>query len=349
MLERLIEFVLSALPLVAVLSITAVAIWIAWWLLLRRVPMMGYESRRTRQLTFLGVVAMLIVTMIVLLPVETSTRDQLLSVFGLVVTAVIGLSSTTFVAHAMAGFMLRSTKSFSTGDFLRSDQHFGRVTERGLLHTEIQTEDRDLTTLPNLYLITHPYTVVRSSGTIVSAEVGLGYGVHHAVIEPLLLSAAKQAGLEEPYVRVMKLGDFAVTYRVSGLLGEAQQLISTRSQLNTAVLDTLHGHGIEIMSPTFMVQRPQPDGPPQVPVSVRTKDRLERKSSAEAVAFDKAEAAAEKEQVVAALTEQIQQREAELKSADADAKPRLTAALEKLKEQAKQLIEESDEDSEKGS
>ncbi len=349
MLDRLIELVLFALPMVAVLSITAVAIWLAWWLLLRRAPMMGYESRRTRQLTFMGVVAVCIVLMIVMLPVPTSTRDQLLAVFGLVTTAVIGLSSTTFVAHAMAGFMLRSTKSFSIGDFLRSDQHFGRVTERGLLHTEIQTEDRDLTTLPNLFLITHPYTVVRSSGTIVSAEVGLGYGVHHAVIEPLLLSAAKQVGLDDPYVRVMKLGDFAVTYRVSGLLTETQQLITTRSLLNSAVLDTLHGQGIEIMSPTFMVQRPQPDAPSEVPVSVRKKDRQERKSTAEAVAFDKAEAAAEKEQAVAALTELIQQREAELKSADADDKPRLTEELEKLKQQAELLIQKPDDDSDKPS
>ena len=49
--------------------------------------------------------------------------------------------------------------------------HFGRVSERGLFHTEIQTQDRDLTMLPNLYLVTHPVTAIRSSGTIVSSIV----------------------------------------------------------------------------------------------------------------------------------------------------------------------------------
>ena len=46
------------------------------------------------------------------------------------------------------------------------DTLFGRVTERGLFHTEIQTEDRDLVTLPNLYLVTNPVKVVRTFLTV---------------------------------------------------------------------------------------------------------------------------------------------------------------------------------------
>jgi len=34
--------------------------------------------------------------------------------------------------------------------------YFGRVTERGLFHVEIQTEDRDLATLPNMFLVSQP-------------------------------------------------------------------------------------------------------------------------------------------------------------------------------------------------
>ena len=62
-------------------------------------------------------------------------------------------------------------RNFRPGDFVRVGERLGRVTERGLFHTEIQTEDRDLTTLPNLYLVTNPVTVVRASGTIVSTTV----------------------------------------------------------------------------------------------------------------------------------------------------------------------------------
>ena len=65
---------------------------------------------------------------------------------------------------------LRAVRNFRMGDFIRVAEHFGRVSERGLFHTEIQTENRDLTTLPNLFLVTHPVTTIRTSGTIVSTN-----------------------------------------------------------------------------------------------------------------------------------------------------------------------------------
>jgi small-conductance mechanosensitive channel len=87
---------------------------------------------------------------------------------------------------------------------LQVAEQFRRVTERGLLSTEIQTEDRDLVTLPNLHLVTNPVRVVRPSGTIVTAEVSLGDDVHHEMVETLLTAAAVDAGLKDPFVLVMK-------------------------------------------------------------------------------------------------------------------------------------------------
>ena len=98
----------------------------------------------------------------------------------------------------MAGLMLKAVGSFRTGDFIRVDQHFGRVTEKFLLHTEIQTEDRDLVTLPNLYLISHPMRVVRSSGTLISCELTLGYDIHRRKVTDLLRQSGEKAGHEEP-------------------------------------------------------------------------------------------------------------------------------------------------------
>jgi len=37
--------------------------------------------------------------------------------------------------------------TFHTGDFIHVGEHFGRITTKALLHTEIQSEDRDLMTL----------------------------------------------------------------------------------------------------------------------------------------------------------------------------------------------------------
>jgi hypothetical protein len=156
-------------------------------------------------------------------------------------------------------------ENFKPGDFLRAGDHFGRVTERGLLHTEIQTEDGDLTTLPNLHLISTPYTIVRSSGTVVSATVSLGYEVSRNGIEEALLLAATDSELEQPFVQIVDLQDYSVVYRVAGFLTEPKQLLSARSNLRKQMLDTLHRHGIEIVSPAFMNQRRIDDAPPFIP------------------------------------------------------------------------------------
>lgn len=64
----------------------------------------------------------------------------------LLLSAAIALSPTTVLGNAMAGIMPRAVRSLRMGDFVRTGEHFGRVAERGLFHTEIQTEDRELTT-----------------------------------------------------------------------------------------------------------------------------------------------------------------------------------------------------------
>jgi len=87
----------------------------------------------------------------------------------LLLSILVAFSSTTIVANFTAGMMLRLTKSFRTSDFIRqSNDYFGRVSERGLFDTEIQTKHRGLIALPNTYLIANLLKTERASGTILS-------------------------------------------------------------------------------------------------------------------------------------------------------------------------------------
>jgi small-conductance mechanosensitive channel len=190
----------------------------------------------------------------------------------------------------MAGFMLRALRNFRPGDFIEVGDHFGRVSDRGLFHVEIQHEDRDLTTLPNLYLITNPVKVSRSTGTIVSADVSLGYDVSRRKIEKLLIEAGGKAGLKEPFVQVIELGDFSVTYRASGMLEETREIISARSLLRQMMLDSLHEGGVEIVSPTFMNTRALSERMRMIPKSDLAEAGIETTVPEELV-FDKAEQA----------------------------------------------------------
>ncbi len=151
--------------------------------------------------------------------------------------------------------MLRVVSDYRPGDFIEVGKHEGRVSEMTLLHTEIQTSERNLTTLPNALMITQPVTVVRSSGTVVSATVSIGYNVSHHWLEPLFVAATADAALEDGFMQVIDLGDYSVTYRVAGFLADPSRLLRARSQLRMAILDTLHAADVEIMSPMFVSGR----------------------------------------------------------------------------------------------
>lgn len=247
-----IDFPGSYTPLLAVLVAAILLLNLAHQFLIRRA---GGRTHLGRQLLMLLLTVAAVIAVILALPISDSSRGDLFGLLGLVITGVVALSSTTFVANAMAGLMLRAVESFKLGDFVRVNEHFGRVTERGLFHTEIQSEDRDLITLPNLYLTTHPVKVVRASGTVIACELSLGYDVPYYQVEPLLEQAALDAGLEDPFTQLTRLGDHAVSYKAAGFCSEVKQMLTHKTRLLRAILDRLHGAGIEILSPTVMAQR----------------------------------------------------------------------------------------------
>ncbi|MDX1568747.1 MAG: mechanosensitive ion channel family protein, partial [Longimicrobiales bacterium] len=267
---------------------------------------------------------------------------QILSLIGIVLSAGVALSSTTFLGNMLGGLMLRAVKSFRAGDFIEVEGHFGRVSERGLFHTEIQTENRELTTLPNLFLVTNPVTTVRSSGTVVFATVSLGYDVSHVRIEALLREAASRAGLTDAFVLVQELGDFSVTYRVAGVLTNVESLITARSRLRMAVLDALHDGGVEIVSPTFMNQRRLEAEDRFIPKVVDwTSEPTPGAAVPEDVVFDKAREAESREKLEGQLEEigdEIEKVEAELEAADEATRPRLEKVLEGLRRRRDRML-----------
>jgi len=280
----------SLLPLLSSIAITGFLLFI----LRRRINNDPSEGARYRS-QWMGVLVALVglCSVIICLPVSDSVQGNLLTMLGLLLTAIITLSSTTIAANAMAGLMIRVLENFKPGDFIQVNEHFGRVTEQDLFHIEIQTEDRDLLTLPNVYVAANPVKVVHATGTVVTAEVTLGYDLDNHHVEKVLKQAAGEAGLDDPFVYIMDLGDFSVCYRVAGFLKEVKQLLSARSKLRRHMLDCLHGAGIEIVSPNFMNQRQvgQTLVKPELRRRVAVSPVDENETAPEAIVFDKAERA----------------------------------------------------------
>jgi small-conductance mechanosensitive channel len=160
------------------------------------------------------------------------------------------------------------------------------------LHTEIQTEERDLTTLPNMYLVAHPVRVMHDAGSVLSVELSLGYDVSRHLVEELLIKAAKETALENPFVQIRELGDHSVTYRISGLLHEVNRLLDKRRELRARTMDCLHAAGVEIVSPNFMNTRAYDQDRLFIPEAPKHPIIEEPAASTDSIVFDKAEEAA---------------------------------------------------------
>ncbi|MEZ5504308.1 MAG: mechanosensitive ion channel, partial [Halioglobus sp.] len=317
-------------PLAIVLALTGAGLALAHVMLLARHQDLGSEARLPRQLALLLLTLLSLVLMIIVAPLADSTRNQILTLLGIALSAVIALSSTSFVTNFMAAVMLRVTRPFKVGDFIRVGDLFGRVSERGLFDTEIQTENRELIAIPNASFINQPVTVARSSGVIISTTVSLGYDLGFTEVEPLMLQAASAAGLSDPYVHITELGDHAISYRVCGLLTDLESILTARSNLHHELLLQLHGAGLEIVSPTITRHITQPAETRIIPRPVHGTP-APNKVMAEEIVFDKATEIARLEAVRDGLQEKIQQLK-EGGDADIDPAP-LQAQLERAQQQ----------------
>ena len=136
-MEFLQQSLTTLWPLVAIIGTGAVLAWLINWFVKRSQD--AASGLLYPVLNWINVSAV-IIALIIMLPINEQTRGQVLSLLGVVLTAVIALSSTTFVSNAMAGVMLQATQSFRPGDYIRVNDQFGRVIKRTLVNTQIQTE-----------------------------------------------------------------------------------------------------------------------------------------------------------------------------------------------------------------
>ena len=307
------------LPAVVAVLLTAAAVVAVRWLLLRSTKDDRAERTVRAQVATIGLCLLGLLIVIFLLP-DGSDSDLAFSVFGLIVTGALAISSQSIIANGMAGLMLRSMSSFKPGDFIEVADHIGRVSELGLFHTEIQTGDRDLVTLPNSLMVNQPVRVVRSSGTIVSATASIGYDVSRHQLEELFVEAATASGLIDPFVQVLDLGDYSVNYRIAGFLEDPRSLLAARSRLRGSILDTLSAAGVEIMSPMYVARR-SVSNEPLLPHLIDPPATAARRTAEDRV-FDKAELAGRVEATRTELAEaraSMESLQGELDLLDADA------------------------------
>ncbi len=286
-------------------------------------------------------VAFLIILLgLAFLPLDAKSKASFFNFLGLVITAIIAISSTTFVSNAMAGIMLRSIKNFRPGDFIEVKDQHGRVSEMSLLHTEIQTKDSSLSTLPNMFLISNPVTVTPAKDALVAARLSLGYDISHSKVEALLIQAAHETGLKDAFVQITDLNDFSISYRAAGFAPDAKHLLTCRSNLRKQIVSTLHQAGIEIVSPTFMNQRQFKPDEQFISIEKHAAAKAYQKEAQEKHAEDRVFEKAESARTISEVEQLLDKTNAQIAALKKEKPDHYEAQIESLKRKASALEKE---------
>ena len=197
------------------------------------------------------------------LPGSNSEAFKGLSVlFGLMLT----LGSTNLVTQLMSGLVLVYSRALRRGDFVAVNGIEGVVSEVGALAVKIKTMRNEEVTVPNGVITSSPihnYSKLGAEqGALVSTRVTIGYDTAWRQVHALLGAAARSTpGVRHepaPVVYQRALSDFYVEYELFAHIDRPLERVAILSALHAAIQDEFIRHGVQIMSPHFFEQPPQP-------------------------------------------------------------------------------------------
>ena len=192
---------------------------------------------------------------------------------SLLIGLMLSLGSSSIIAQAFSGVILTYTRAFRRGDYVRIGDHEGTVVDLGMFTTRIQTGLGEELSLPNAGImagtIKNYSRSVQGPGYIVHTAVTIGYSVPWRQVHAMLEEAARgTVGISQsppPVVRQTALDDFYVQYRLIAYSSaeDAEARVEVLNELHGRIQDVFNEHGVQIMSPHYMVDPKEPQVVPK--------------------------------------------------------------------------------------
>jgi small-conductance mechanosensitive channel len=200
---------------------------------------------------------------------QTEAFKGLSVLIGLMVS----LGASSVVGQAFSGLILMFTRAYRSGDFIRIGEQEGTVMELGMFATRIRTGLGEEITLPNSTImsgsIKNYSRVVPGTGYVVDTVVTIGYSTPWRQVEAMLLEAAHRtsdvAKTPSPIVRQTALSDFYVEYRLVAYtpVETPVRRVDVLNQMHCHIQDVFNEHGVQIMSPHYMMDTKDPQVVPK--------------------------------------------------------------------------------------
>lgn len=204
-----------------------------------------------------------------LIPGMEKVSNSILASAGIMAAAV-GLASQDALSNIIGGLFIIFSQPFKLGDFVEIDSTVkGTVIEITLRHTVIRDAENRMILIPNNKI--NSSTIINSSygdtSTCAFVEVGVAYTVNldraievmrdEIMKHPLLIDHRteedKKKGLPEVIIRVINLGDSAITLRAWAWASSAATAYSMKCDLLKSVKERFDTENIEIPYPYLNV------------------------------------------------------------------------------------------------
>lgn len=202
-----------------------------------------------------------------LIPGMEKVSNSILASAGILAMAV-GLASQEALANIVGGLFIIFSRPFKVGDYIKVDEVVvGTVTEITLRHTVIRNAENRMILIPNSKI--NSSTIINSTfgdySTCSFIEVGVSYTTNldqaiqvmreEVMKHPLLIdhrtAAEKKNGTPQVVIRVMNLGDSAITLRAWAWAGSTGDAFVLKCDLLKSIKEGFDQEKIEIPYPYF--------------------------------------------------------------------------------------------------
>jgi small-conductance mechanosensitive channel len=200
---------------------------------------------------------------------QTDAFKGLSVLIGLMVS----LGGASVIGQAFSGIILMYVRIFRRGDYVRIGDHEGTVAELGMFATRIRTglgEEVSISNAAVLAATTKNYSrAIAGTGFVLDTTVTIGYSTPWRQVEAMLIEAARRtediAHAPQPVVRQTALSDFYVEYRLIAYSPAEKPLVRAEilHHLHGHIQDVFNEHGVQIMSPHYMMDPSQPQVVPK--------------------------------------------------------------------------------------
>ena len=184
-----------------------------------------------------------------------------LSVLGGAIGVGVGMGLQKLAANYVSGFLILAERSMRIGDMVRVDNFEGRITDINARYTVIRSATGRESIVPNeILVVTRVENMSLADPKVwLSTTVSVDYDTDVAEVQALLLNAAvsQERVLKDPApsASLTAFGADGLEFTIGFWISDPENgQLNVRSQVNTAILEALRAHHIDIPYPQRVVR-----------------------------------------------------------------------------------------------